>query len=1570
MEEYYEPDDVVYWKNGSRLEDNGWKDRLQRDWDVNNSNNGDGGEELKIPPKLNDFPISVLSSWLQLSKRHTVQVIMSSMRNDDNSTDVLPTLEQVIVYHYQQQMARLQLLTESHASSSVEKETFDMYIRILKSFHLSNTSANVDGVLSQVSSQVLSTLVSLRSMHAQNCQMEVWEGLVLFFYFFTELSWDDFTIQLLPLISTTDENNDRLQALQSLVLLECCTSQNNHWDRTMISNYLQQQQNHDDNHQLLPPLANISLRVYCQELPYYDNPWQYLQQVVFQSLFMTSKKINPKIKQLKMTPTCWYTSTKNEDEQDDIETSSSSSMEVYYASILQDVMLSWLKVYTTSNCEETNIVTELFQIIYRHTDLVQQMAPIFWTDWIQYCSSQSSSGGSSSSVLCDLLDITYTMAISSGNSLEYVAPFLNLVTCFLTTDVIDEICSNMIPSNLLTQTIKLCIQSPGNKHITQVLESIWKLQQYSSEYVWQSIICQEEKALYWLSQLGLWYDEAWFILAGLSPFNALAIAQVCQYSTSQSVKISHGHLYVWYQLSLCDNKYHEYAVMNVAFPYLTSSENDDEDCQQLALNIITVTIRKLIETNQREELQLVLKALSQSTALKNVLLQHCFVPATTTSNSKRISTTSWKDLWDANAAEEKKEEVVVAGVESVSSNTGVTVSALLLVLEWARAAEEDHLGPQFLFLSNWQTWMDTLMDQYETHRNIALLQCQLLKFIVAGGNELNISPSVTEWKKNDVEWMNSQFGLWLVSIPLMSDHDKEVMITNLVDEIETILFQKNQTASLDRLCLVAPSLNVLVNCMSDKNSKISNLLKRILFEYESIGSSCISGVTGDEEFVYMRGDLCQIFGYCFSTNEDMIKDEWEEWCHEFLKIPEKNPNDKAYQHWNRNQLHLVAKFCQSALQQGKEWKIQPLLRALFRMTHSLSNIEFVEPILRLLESLLYQPRTDTLENQDLIEWYQSVQRITTTAGVNEDVLRMLVICSYSSLKLCDPITMDVYVNLGRLACQTYAIVGAELSLALLSCILLKCKDDCIEQVMMKSNLLPTLLKSLEDSTTEVDRMLHICQFLVILTEQYPQLVLNYQILSAHLIRHPLLVEATQRWNTKHSVTMRGYTSPECIHVDPIHSVWCTVIRIVATLLRSDRNEFKKRIVETSMDFLHAYETTFSSCLSIQGEQKLTPARLQEANVSCYFLSQLCQHNHPTSILMRDIHVFVQQISYFLGALGTARELFDALSKWNEVLSSSQDEVIMMEEQQLLHNPLLMNGIPNARHEAIRYAHYTKQSCISTTPITPKDNNTNSSIMEHDFQHYVNNEFTLDMEQLAAKCIYHILSMLQTLHPSSSCFHYFDNAQSNLSILQIGMMVAFYDNNYHLCYGKVQSWYTLDQTVDIQTTTSKSNVPFHDIVGMEDVSKRTCMLQFQPAPNFVFSNQQKMQNDEPNLSVGHIIWILRWCRQQISSKTKNLLMASAIAERCTLLLGAELSLHRELNHIEETTKINEELLDIYNHDFLDADIWNVVQPLFQSNLQDAKQRQEDRPATNTMLGGGHVIRKNKSIRRSPFRMFSR
>ena len=866
--------------------------------------------------------------------------------------------------------------------------------------------------------------------------------------------------------------------------------------------------------------------------------------------------------------------------------------------------------------------------------------------------------------------------------------------------------------------------------------------------------------------------------------------------------------------------------------------------------------------------------------------------------------------------------------------------------------------------------MNTYIDQYETNRTIALLQCQLLKFIVAGENELKLSPSIMEWKKNDVEWMKSQFDLWLESIPHISDHDKEVMVSNLVDEIEAILFQKEPTTSLDRLCLVAPSLNVLVNCMSEKNSKISNLLKRILYEYESIGFSCISGVKGDEEFAYMRGDLCQIFGNCFSSNEDMIKDKWGQLCREFLKIPEKNSNDKAYQHWCQNQLHLVAKFCQSALQQSKEWEIKPLLDALFEMTNSLSSIDFVEPILKLLESLLYKPKTATLENQDLITWYQSVQRITTTAGVNEDVLRMLVTCSYLSLKICNPITIDVYVNLGRLACQTYAFVGAELSLALLSSILLNCQDDRMEKVMIENKLLPTLLKSLEDPTTEVNTMLHICQFLVILTEQYPQLILNYQILAGHLIRHPLLVEATQRWNTNHNLTMRGYASAECIHVDPIHSVWCTVIHMVATLLRSDRNEIKKQIVETSMDFLHAYQTTFSSCLSIRGEQKLTPARLQEANVSCYFLSQLCQHKHPTSILMKEIHVFVQQISYFLGALGTARELFDALSKWNEVLSSSQDEVIMMEEQQLLHNPLLMNGIPNARHEAIRYAHYTKQSCISTTPISPKDNNNNSSIMEHDFQHYVNNEFTLDMEQLAAKCIYHILSMLQTLHPSSSCFHYFDNAQSNLSILQIGMMVAFYDINHQLSYGNVRSWCTLNQTVEIHTTTSENNVPFHDIVGMEDVSKRTCILKFQPAPNFVFSNQQKMQNDETNLSIGHIIWILRWCRQQISSKTKNFSMASAIAERCTLLLGAELSLHRELNRNEETTKINEELLDIYNHDFLDANIWNVVKSQFQINLQDAKQRQEDRPATNTMMGGGHVIRKNKSIRRSPFRVFSR
>ena len=124
------------------------------------------------------------------------------------------------------------------------------------------------------------------------------------------------------------------------------------------------------------------------------------------------------------------------------------------------------------------------------------------------------------------------------------------------------------------------------------------------------------------------------------------------------------------------------------------------------------------------------------------------------------------------------------------------------------------------------------------------------------------------------------------------------------------------------------------------------------------------------------------------------------------------------------------------------------------------------------------------------------------------------------------------------------------------------------------------------------------------------------------------------------------------------------------------------------------------------------------------------------------------MSSFLGSIGNARELFLALS------SAS---TIMLDQPAAMH-PLLAEGIPNARHEAICNAHFAHSCCILATAedfsnshiATTKAAETSGGkdkSFEQSFQIKVNNKFIAEVEQVAGRCLFNALTVLS----DTQCF---------------------------------------------------------------------------------------------------------------------------------------------------------------------------------------------------------------------------
>ena len=550
--------------------------------------------------------------------------------------------------------------------------------------------------------------------------------------------------------------------------------------------------------------------------------------------------------------------------------------------------------------------------------------------------------------------------------------------------------------------------------------------------------------------------------------------------------------------------------------------------------------------------------------------------------------------------------------------------------------------------------------------------------------------------------------------------------------------------------------------------------------------------------------------------------------------------------------------------------------------------------------------------------------------------------------------------------------------------------------------------------------------------------------------------------------------------DPVHSIWRVVINIFSSLLRSARRQTQVHakvnehilqqlvpITNIAFDFLCTFEMEIFSCFSTMFNQgssrenlpskdgKAKPSSFSSASSSFAFTPNLLKEASDISMLFSELTkgdiknklscylpaIFKKLISSsldlikitssFLGSIGSARELFSALS--------SASSLLFDQPYTLTAHPLLTEGIPNARHEAIRNAHFVSSCCIfptvddfsksqiGTTKAVQADvteESDNSSNLEKSFQIHVNNQFIVELEQVAGQCLFNALSVVSETHPSSDSFISFSTEEALhldvATIMRPGVMVAISSQNTgaqtlrryrfesrleNVRYARAIGCDRSTHSVSVEYYDSgivEYNVPWSWLVGMEDTTKRQCVLLYSPAEKSVVNADTRGPT-----SVGHLILALRWCRHLASVLTEShggplLHLITCVAERAAMLLSTEVSLHDELgerkSHDEISRKVNAQLLDLFDYardahaeesepvaelvtskslkSVINQNILDKIQLQLRRQLNEAcAEREEERKMweqnsgweTNTSFWGNSAKREG---RRSPFRAFTR
>ena len=586
----------------------------------------------------------------------------------------------------------------------------------------------------------------------------------------------------------------------------------------------------------------------------------------------------------------------------------------------------------------------------------------------------------------------------------------------------------------------------------------------------------------------------------------------------------------------------------------------------------------------------------------------------------------------------------------------------------------------------------------------------------------------------------------------------------------------------------------------------------------------------------------------------------------------------------------------------------------------------------------------------------------------------------------------------------------------------------------------------------------------------PMLVLEGHFIQA-LLKNQLLLKACKEWSSPQ--TFRGYVNAKKLpgnslmdrniyntaSSDAIHNIWCCSIRIVTAMLGSKRmkaptdDTARKMHMDTSIiafDFLRTFESgLFSSLLSSSLQKTINQSvsssepiaefgftfqSLVEMGDALALISELCLEsrrkyydNASLHLLERfSLSVFklTKYLSSFLGALGTARELFSSLSVLNNVIGDGNRST----DEKAPH-PLLADGVSNARHEAMRNALYSSNCCKCVTSEEYQlsqqhpDNATNaegSVSPEQSFQKSVNNDFTHRIEDFAGRCLLDCLSMIERIHPMSTSFITFSEGEAmNLHLSHvnpIGAIVALRSTTQSIVtesslvsprYARVTDYNHITETLDVEYFSqdcphpeTESNVPLARLAGMEDGTRRKVLFQYKSAPNYVSENALAAVANK--MSLGDLILILRWCRQRPSMKENpcsiSVDLVKSIGECAAILLGNETSLHNEIGindtvPISERKQINKQLLELFGEDedslgsfdlqrkdipspkgnglryLLNNEFWSLLQLQMKPSLMEGKRERELVEMLSEQGGSVSTVNWGRSIkqrsRKNPF-----
>lgn len=499
--------------------------------------------------------------------------------------------------------------------------------------------------------------------------------------------------------------------------------------------------------------------------------------------------------------------------------------------------------------------------------------------------------------------------------------------------------------------------------------------------------------------------------------------------------------------------------------------------------------------------------------------------------------------------------------------------------------------------------------------------------------------------------------------------------------------------------------------------------------------------------------------------------------------------------------------------------------------------------------------------------------------------------------------------------------------------------------------------------------------------------------------------------------------------DPVHVAWRTALQILQATVsaysqpRDTVDSTSRYFLDTAIAFLRTYYSSLIACLeqcsslSSDIQRGIMPRASTAAHVSHTVLtfnalretadilslvSSLCSGTHLQMFehvcydiyhgMTRACHTVLNGLSEFLSAAGTAKEIFAAIKEYDaqfqESANRESDFRFGFNEAQVDINPLLAAGIPNAKHEAIKHAHYASRCCALVTSKdykglpsaseTSGGSSFSTSSLEKDSMLSMNSPFMLRMEHAAAECVSTAITVLSETHPASSCFVVFSvdevRRRDMLSLLREGMIISalpepassdtsrfcrivHVDTVRRLCHV-----HRLDESGD----QAQGTLAVDRVNGIEDMSKRKPVLIYSAAPSSFAELESAVAMNDHTASLGDVIGVLRWCYQcagdAIDSGTRRSIR-TILAESAAALLSTEVSLHEEIgtfsmtNRDELTKRVMAQLLQLFDdsgkapqwsgrlRQIVGPSAWNAVQQQLKDELRVARNDRREKQMQN-------------------------